>query len=187
MCARSLPIFAFLALLLCSTATLQAADNDEVWLLIDTPSLSLSVMRGDRPLEIFHNISIGRNGTSLHKRHGDDTTPLGDYRIDRINPTSRFRKFYRINYPSSEDAKRAFKAGLIDLATFRQLIQAVIFERPPPQNTILGGYIGIHGLGSADPDIHQQLNWTHGCVALTNEQIDRLDRWIKIGMRVLLR
>ena len=57
----------------------------------------------------------------------------------------------------------------------------------PPQVTPLGGYLGIHGVGEGDPGIHADFNWTHGCIALTNQQIDDLAGWIRIGMRVVVR
>jgi hypothetical protein len=59
--------------------------------------------------------------------------------------------------------------------------------RLPPQNTALGGRIGLHGLGRGDPKVHQQFNWTNGCIALTNEQIDQLLTWVGKGTRVSIR
>lgn len=46
---------------------------------------------------------------------------------------------------------------------------------------MIGGQIGIHGLGAGDKEIHKVFNWTHGCIALTNEQIDQLTRWVGKG------
>jgi L,D-peptidoglycan transpeptidase YkuD (ErfK/YbiS/YcfS/YnhG family) len=57
----------------------------------------------------------------------------------------------------------------------------------PPQNTILGGAIGIHGIGNGDPEIHKRFHWTEGCVAVTNEQIERLAELVDIGTRVVIR
>jgi hypothetical protein len=51
----------------------------------------------------------------------------------------------------------------------------------------LGGQIGIHGLGRADPRLHEMADWTRGCVAVTNEQIDILRRHVYIGMAVVIR
>jgi len=51
----------------------------------------------------------------------------------------------------------------------------------------LGGGIGIHGIGRGDLDIHRQYNWTNGCVALDNDQITDLARWIGVGTRVVIR
>ena len=57
----------------------------------------------------------------------------------------------------------------------------------PPQQTALGGHIGIHGIGAGDPRIHEDFNWTSGCIALTNAQIDDLAGWVRLGMRVVVR
>ena len=47
--------------------------------------------------------------------------------------------------------------------------------------------IGIHGIGDGDRGVHRDFNWTNGCVALTNEEIDELLRWVKIGTPVEIR
>ena len=49
------------------------------------------------------------------------------------------------------------------------------------------GNIGIHGVGSGDLDVHREYNWTNGCVALTNAQIDILAQWAHIGTPVEIR
>jgi lipoprotein-anchoring transpeptidase ErfK/SrfK len=59
--------------------------------------------------------------------------------------------------------------------------------KTPPQHTPLGGYIGIHGVGSGDPEVHRAYNWTNGCVALTNAQIDILAEWARAGTPVEIR
>jgi hypothetical protein len=57
----------------------------------------------------------------------------------------------------------------------------------PPQNTALGGAIGIHGIGGGSPDVHHRFHWTEGCVAVSNEQIERLAELVGIGTRVVIR
>ncbi len=66
-------------------------------------------------------------------------------------------------------------------------MQAVRHHRIPPQNTPLGGQLGIHGLGRGDLDIQRTINWTNGCVALTNHDIRRLGQWVHVGTRVIIR
>ncbi len=67
------------------------------------------------------------------------------------------------------------------------ILRAFQEQAIPPQETPLGGYIGIHGIGRGDPAIHQKFNWTQGCIALTNRQIDDLSKWVHVGMRVVIR
>ncbi len=164
-----------------------SAGDRDIWILIDTKAQVLNVMRGNAPIKVFRNIAIGRNGADYDKRVGDDTTPLGSYRIGWINERSRYHRFFGLTYPSMHDARRALFLSAIDEQTYRALVRADIHQRVPPQNTALGGEIGIHGLGKGDSKIHRFLNWTHGCIALTNRQIDGLSRWIKKGTVVTIR
>jgi hypothetical protein len=157
------------------------------WILVDTKAHTLSVFGGDRLLARFDNIAIGRGGFSLDRMRDDGATPLGTFHIDRINAKSRFRLFFGIDYPRPEHARRAFEEGRIDAEDYRRIVDAFQRREPPPQDTPLGGQLGIHGLGTGDPRIHQVVNWTQGCIALTNEQISRLSRWIRVGMRVEVR
>ena len=73
------------------------------------------------------------------------------------------------------------KPGVLDKKTWTKITQALASGRLPPQNTVLGGNLGIHGIGKGDKSIHEQFNWTNGCIALTNEQIETLSNWVKIG------
>ena len=174
----------FIALSFSSTAL---AQTDNIWLLIDTKKLELDVKLGPVTLTQFKNISIGRNGAGYKKQRGDDTTPLGKYKISWINRKSRYHVFYGFNYPSREQAEKAFEKGQINQKTYQSVINSHKNSKVPPQNTPLGGMIGIHGLGHANKRVHELMNWTHGCIALTNEQIDQLDQWIKTDTIVVVR
>lgn len=155
-----------------------------VWLLVDTKKLHLKVKYKQQTLMVLNNISIGRNGAGHKLSAGDDITPLGTYRIGWINRNSRYYRFFGFTYPSRENAVQARKNNVLDRQTYLRIIHAHDRHVTPPQNTVLGGQIGIHGLGDADIRIHKSMNWTHGCIALTNEQIDRLSPWIAKGTLV---
>ncbi len=154
------------------------------WLLIDTKTKRLEVKQGNNILAIFDGIAIGRNGAGFKNKRGDNVTPIGMYKIGWINRKSPFRIFYGFTYPSVENAKTALEKKLINQYDYQTIIDAHQRNRIPPQHTSLGGRIGLHGLGRANKIIHQEMNWTHGCVAVTNKQIDALDRWIRQGMQV---
>ena len=159
----------------------------DTWLLVDTEVQTLSVYRGDELLERFHNISLGRGGPSLDRARGDGTTPLGTFRIDAVRQSARFLLFFRIDFPRPEHALRALEVGRIDEQDYERIVRAFEREEPAPQDTPLGGQLGIHGLGTGSRQIHDALNWTQGCIALSNPQIRRLSRWIRLGMRVEVR
>ena len=156
-----------------------AIAQDGIWLLIDTKKMLLDVKLGKVTLVRFDNISIGRNGSGFKHQRGDEITPLGRYKISWINRKSQYNLFYGFNYPSRKNIETALKKKLVDIKTFNSVMIAHKNNRVPPQNTPVGGLIGIHGLGRADKKIHATMNWTRGCIALTNEQIEKLDTWVK--------
>lgn len=158
--------------------------DDEVWLLVDTKKLQLEVKQGDKTIAVMENVAIGRSGAGFKQRVGDDVTPIGTYKIGWINNKSPFYRFYGFDYPSIENADEALLSGLLSKKAHSAIITAHEKDKVPPQNTTIGGRIGIHGLGKADESIHKMMNWTHGCIALTNEQIDKLEQWIGKGMLV---
>jgi len=159
----------------------------DIWLSVDTQRSLLAVMRGDTELELFENIAIGSNGTTLAKHRGDETTPLGEFTITEIRPSKRFGLFMAIDYPNREHTERAFKEHRIDAEEYRLLRRDLDEGRPPHQNTSLGGQLGIHGLGRGSPEIHKAVNWTDGCIAVTNEQLSELAHLVTVGTRVVVR
>jgi murein L,D-transpeptidase YafK len=163
------------------------AYEDGVWIDVDTSEHMLLVMRGEAVQAVFKNVAIGRYGTTWAKVTKDDKTPLGSFRIGWINEKSRYYRFYGLNYPNLDTAKRALEENRINEETWLSILRAKSMGKPPPQNTPLGGHIGIHGIGSGDREIHHKYNWTNGCIALTNEQIDQLGKWIKPGVLVNIR
>lgn len=159
----------------------------EVWLDVDTRQRTLTVMEGAEPLRVFQNISYGRNGVTSEKVVQDRRTPLGSYRVRRINRDSRFHLYFGFDYPNLKQAQSAFRSGRISYDQLKAIRRAHYQEQEPPADTPLGGFIGIHGLGGADPRIHEDYNWTDGCIALTNGQVDELAAWVRIGTRVEVR
>lgn len=163
------------------------AQSSEVWLLIDTSALTLSVMEGENTLFTYDNIAIGSNGSTRAKRVKDEKTPLGEFSINGIRSSTRFRLFLSINYPNMEHARRALKNGSISPQVFHTVSEAWRNGVTPPQNTKLGGQLGIHGVGAGSLEIHNNFNWTNGCIALTNEQVEELAGWVRVGTRVSIR
>ncbi|HSJ49561.1 MAG TPA: L,D-transpeptidase, partial [Gammaproteobacteria bacterium] len=96
-------------------------------------------------------------------------------------------RFFGLDYPNLTHARAGLETGRISRAEFAAIRAALKQGVTPPQQTALGGLIGIHGLGDGDPVVHEDFNWTNGCVALTNEQMDDLAQWVYEGMRVIIR
>jgi len=158
--------------------------QEAVWLLVDTQKKNIQVKQGNRTLETFWEISLGRQGAGYKQKAGDNITPLGSYKIAYINDKSHFRKFFGLNYPSVHDAELALQAKRITYSDYQVIIRAHRMNRLPPQNTDLGGLLGIHGVGRGNKSIQGVFDWTQGCVAVSNQQLDNVDKWIFVGMRV---
>jgi murein L,D-transpeptidase YafK len=159
----------------------------EFWLLVDTRQQTLSLMHGTEVAKIYTDIAIGRFGTTTAKQARDGKTPLGEFRIDRITRDTSFQRFFSIDYPNLEHARAGLQSGRISQQEYGRIRGALRAQASPPQHTALGGFIGIHGLGEGDPAIHAAFNWTNGCIALSNEQIDDLAQWVVPGMQVIIR
>ncbi len=163
-----------------------ADTSTETRIEIDTSKLQLAVIRRGKVLLLIKDISIGRFGSSRIRIRGSNLTPMGTFKISSIRKSQNFYKFFALEYPNRENADLALQENRIDLATWEKIIKAIDKNRPVPQNTSLGGHLGIHGIGKGDIDIHRRYNWTNGCVAITNEQIDQLSRWVRPGIRVTI-
>ncbi len=161
--------------------------NSEAWILIDTTEQQLNVMYGDKKQLTFSNIAIGRYGASNSRMKGDNQTPLGSFRISWFKQRHRYYQFFGINFPNQEAADLALAEKRISHEVWMKITRALKSNKLPPQDTPLGGYIGIHGIGRGDSAIHSGFNWTNGCIALTNAQIDKLGTLIKLGTRVVIR
>lgn len=161
--------------------------EDAPWLLVDTAAAGVFVMSGERVLESFDGIAVGRGGVRDLHYEGDNTTPRGQYRVSRINPRSRFHIFIGLDYPTLAHAERAFLEERLSARSYARIAEAARRGVPAPEDTELGGAIGIHGTGSGSRRVHRTFNWTQGCIALTNAQIERLARYVWPGMRVEIR
>lgn len=103
-----------------------------------------------------------------HKRaEGDRRTPEGEYFVCTRNARSRFHLFLGLSYPNARDAAAAVQDGRIGPGERERIEGAVRAGRPPPWDTPLGGEIGLHGHGASR-------DWTHGCVALEDDDIELL-------------
>ena len=179
-------LIAAAVLLLAAVSAGPLSADEQVWLRVDTGEMSLSVMQGTLVRQTFSNIAIGRGGATEAKRRRDGKTPLGEFRIVRMTTDTPFYRFFALDYPNLQHARRGRLAGIIGESEYAAIEQALRSNKVPPQDTALGGYIGIHGIGQGSPAVHEDFNWTFGCIALTNAQMEALSRWVHTGMRVVI-
>jgi len=114
------------------------------------------------------------------EKEGDGRTPEGDFLICVKKPASRFIKSLGLNYPTKKHAERAFFAGFITPMEFRDILLAFENKSTPPWSTVLGGKIFIHA-GGAHKD------WTDGCIALYNSDMEELFQIALVGTPVSIR
>ena len=147
-------------------------------IVISKSQRRLSLYSAEKLLRIY-SIGLGFNPDGDKHIEGDGATPEGEFYIFTKNPKSAYYLSLGISYPNKEDAERGLKEGLISKNQYQKIITAHKNKATPPQYTALGGLIYIHGGGS-------ELNWTFGCVALTNENMKELFDVITVGTSVVI-
>ncbi len=134
--------------------------------LVEKSARRLTLMKDGSVLKCYR-IALGRNPTGNKERQGDDRTPEGLYTIDHRNAGSRYHRALHISYPTPTQVKRARRIGV----------------NP-------GGDIMIHGL---PPDyawagsLHRMFDWTRGCIALTNAEMDEIWTVVPAGTTIEIR
>lgn len=133
---------------------------------------TIIVYKADRKLELrsdnnvikTYRIALGKNPIGHKKRQGDNKTPEGTYKISGKNPNSKFHKSLRISYPNEQD---------------------ILCAKNNCANP--GSDIMIHGLDKKSSWIgkaHVARDWTQGCIAVSNDEMDEIYRTIKVGATI---
>ena len=117
---------------------------------------------------------------------GDERTPEGEYHVAGPARPSRFHHFVPIDYPSPADADAALAAGRLSRADHRRIIEAHRRGVMPPADTPLGGSFGLHGEGARWRGESKQLDWTYGCIALPDAELDFVIARIRKGTPITI-
>jgi murein L,D-transpeptidase YafK len=149
----------------------------DVWVHIDKSEHQLTLHSGDVAVKRYRAGFGDPTGDKV--KQGDRKTPEGTFRVVTRNSQSMFHLFLGLSYPMAEDADRGLEAGLINAREAKAIREAEAAKRQPPWNTALGGAIGIHGEGGSN-------DWTLGCVAVENDEIEELWGVVKMGTRVVV-
>lgn len=114
-----------------------------------------------------YKVALGQGGLAPKRREGDARTPEGHYVIDAKYEHSKYHKALHVSYPDAEDRRRAAKLGVSP-----------------------GGAIMIHGLPNGKGWVgsrHRLFDWTLGCIAVTDEEIDEIWTRVSVGTSVEIR
>ncbi len=130
-------------------------------------------------------VAIGRQQRDDKQMAGDLRTPEGSYHVmEPARQSERFHRFIPLDYPSREDAFRGYTAGRLSGDDLQRILDAHDEGLPPPQDTALGGDIGLHGEGERWRGASARLDWTFGCIAVRDEEIDFLADHVAPGVSV---
>jgi murein L,D-transpeptidase YafK len=135
--------------------------------------------------ERSYAVALGKNWAADKAIEGDHATPLGEFYVCAKNPRSKFLLSLCISYPNAEDAARGLTAGLITAVEHAQIIEAIRLGKVPPQHTKLGGEIYIHGR-PANPSAGGEKDWTRGCIALGNADMQEVYQLTTVGTPVVI-
>jgi hypothetical protein len=128
--------------------------------------------------------AFGRDPSGPKAAAGDHRTPEGEYRVAGPARPSRFHRFVPIDYPSPADADAALAEGRLSRADHRRIREAHERGVMPPQDTPLGGLLGLHGEGARWRGDSKQLDWTFGCIGLADRDLDFVADRVKRGTPV---
>ncbi len=150
---------------------------------------TLTLYKGDQPVKTYRAVFGKGYQDGDKRREGDKRTPEGDYYICTMNGSKRFYKFLGLSYPDMKHAEAGLQAMLISPEQFAMIKKAIDERQPPPWDTPLGGAVGIHGRMNASAVASNTLasiNWTDGCIALDNADIDEIYSVVAVGTPVTI-
>ena len=105
-------------------------------------------------------VALGTNPIDPKLMEGDRCTPEGEFKIRDMYPHKTWSKFIWIDYPNATSENKFSKAKAAGLI---------------PESAQIGGEVGIHGTPYGRDDlIHNRINWTHGCISVTQKAIDEI-------------
>jgi tetratricopeptide (TPR) repeat protein len=134
--------------------------------LIEKKKRRLSLISRGEVIKTY-KIALGGNPVGPKERQGDNKTPEGTYTIESRNRRSNFHLSLRISYPNQKDKKRAKELGASP-----------------------GGDIMIHGIKNGLSWIggfHTEIDWTEGCIAVTNKEMEEIARLVPNGTPIEIR
>jgi murein L,D-transpeptidase YafK len=135
-------------------------------IIVEKSKHRLSLFKDGELLRTYR-VALGRGGPEPKSREGDARTPEGAYFIDHRNPHSIAHRALHISYPSATDLAAARARG-VDA----------------------GSDIEIHGVGNGFGwlgRLHRAVDWTAGCIAVTNSEIDEIWRVVPDGTPIVIK
>lgn len=134
--------------------------------VVEKSARRLELLFAGHPVREYR-VSLGREPVGAKLRRGDGRTPEGQYVLDARNAGSSFHRSLHVSYPSPSDVRSAREAG-----------------------AAAGGEIMLHGLPNGAEWVgaeHLGFDWTDGCIAVTNEEMDEIWELVDDGTPIEIR
>lgn len=161
--------------------------QQEMVVVVEKSVKKMTIFYQGKPVKSFLCVS-GVNSQGDKERQGDNRTPEGTFFItdkERLNDDPYLgRKWVGLSYPDTIHAQKAMEDNLISINQYQEIVTANEEKVQPPQNTPLGGWIGIHG---GREDLTQKgINWTEGCLAMQDKDLEELYGIVQYGTPVII-
>ena len=158
-----------------------AKSISNTWIRVFKEERKLQLIKGDTVLKQYSIALSTDNPLGDKIKEGDSGTPEGRFYICESIKKPVKKKYgsrsMHLSYPNKEDARRGLKAGNIKYKKYIKILKAIHSGKMPPQDTILGSSLRIHG-GGASAD------WTLGCIALEDKDIADIFSKVPAKVRV---
>lgn len=157
------------------------ATLDELTIVVEKEKRQISLYEAQKLLEIndkpaLWHVGLGDVPEGHKQKEGDEKTPEGLYSFSDHATHSRYHGSILLHYPNTQDAKAGLERKQITKSQYNEIVEAEKRNSPPPMNTDLGGWLLIHGSGKATglPPQAGEYDWTNGCIAMNNDDLDTL-------------
>lgn len=141
-------------------------DRQVDYVVVQKRDRIVTLWKGGRILKTYPIMAMGENPVGHKVYEGDERTPEGEYVINDKHISQNFQKFLGISYPNDKDKLIARRFGLSP-----------------------GGQVGIHGDRGGMSGFFQRFdqNWTDGCIAMRNPDIEEVYTMVDVGTPILIR
>jgi murein L,D-transpeptidase YafK len=135
-------------------------------IVVEKSKHSMGLFRNGELVRTYR-VALGRGGPDPKSQEGDARTPQGSYTIDSRNPRSSFHRALHVSYPDASDIAAARARGVS-----------------------AGSDVMIHGIRNGLGwlgRLHRSLDWTAGCIAVTDREMDEVWRVVPDGTPIVIK
>lgn len=162
------------------------SEPTDIFILVDRRNYKLNLYSGTTLIKSYKAV-FGKNDSPVKKSKDDFVTPAGKFEICSIDTSEQFYRIFKINFPNEASAAESLKNGYITGEDFRRIVTELQNGNCPPDDTVLGSNISIHGMGTYNfifKNLPFVFNWTDGSIALSDESMDELATVVSVGTKV---